>query len=141
MRVRTGWVAAALAGALAFSGCGSGGSPGAVATTPASRPSSPAEISILSPQNGQVVHGTSMDLKLSLKGAKVVPLTTTNITPTTGHVHVYLDGKIVSMTAGLEQTVGALTPGTHTVRAEFVAADHRPFDPRVFTDVAFEVKA
>jgi hypothetical protein len=132
---------ATVAGTLALTACGGGAASPGRSTTPRTRPSSPAKISIVSPKNGQVIHGTTLDLKLALEGAKVVPLTTTNITPTTGHVHVFLDGKIMSMTAGLEQSVGALTPGQHTLRAEFVAADHRPFDPRVFTDVVFEVKS
>jgi len=135
---------AAVVAALALTACGGGSSNSAVTTTsptPSPRPSSPAKISILSPKNGQVIRGSTLDLKLALKGAMVVPLTTTKITPTTGHVHVFLDGRIVSMTAGLEQTVGALTPGQHTLRAEFVAADHRPFNPRVFTDVVFEVQS
>jgi len=30
-------------------------------------------------------------------------------------------------------------PGRHLLQAEFVAADHGPFDPRVRTSVAFQV--
>jgi hypothetical protein len=44
-----------------------------------------------------------------------------------------VDGSIVSMTYGTEQRVplGGLEPGPHVLQAEFVAADHAPFDPRV----------
>ena len=31
----------------------------------------------------------------------------------------------------------ALSPGHHTLEAEFVAADHGPFDPRVAASVTF----
>ncbi|HJP66953.1 MAG TPA: DUF6130 family protein [Actinomycetota bacterium] len=142
-RIRHAVLGMAAMAAVTLSACGGGSGAAAPSPTAASaaRPSSPAKLTILSPRNGQVIRGTTLDLELALKGAKVVPLTTTDITPTTGHVHVYVDGKIVSMTAGLGQTVGALTPGQHTIRAEFVAADHRPFNPRVFTDVVFEVKS
>ena len=46
------------------------------------------------------------------------------------------------MTYGLEQQVpvGGLSPGPHQLRAEFVAADHAPFNPPVVATVTF-VKA
>ena len=46
---------------------------------------------------------------------------------------MFVDGAIVSMTYGTEQRVpiGGLDPGPHVLQAEFVAADHGPFDPRV----------
>jgi hypothetical protein len=34
-----------------------------------------------------------------------------------------------------------VAPGQHTLRVEFVASDHLPFDPRVISEVVFEVKA
>ena len=34
-----------------------------------------------------------------------------------------------------------MKPGQHILRAEFVAADHRPFNPRDFTQVTFEVQS
>ncbi|MDP9243012.1 MAG: DUF6130 family protein [Actinomycetota bacterium] len=106
------------------------------------RPSSPAKIEILSPKNGDVVHGTSLHLKLALQNAKVVPANTTDIVPNQGHVHVLLDSKVVTMTFGLQQTLHGLTPGSHLLEVEFVASDHAPFDPRVLAQpVTFEVKA
>jgi hypothetical protein len=43
------------------------------------------------------------------------------------------------MTFGLVQEldVRSLAPGPHTLTAEFVAADHGPFDPRVIASVTF----
>ena len=38
-----------------------------------------------------------------------------------------VDGRIVSMLYGTTQTVSGLTPGLHTLSAEFVAANHIPF--------------
>jgi hypothetical protein len=110
-------------------------------STVASRPSSPARISILSPKNGQVVHGSTLSVRLALKNAHIVRPTTSKIDPRKGHIHVLLDGNIVSMNYGLKDTISKLTPGTHTLRVEFVASDHLSFDPRVFQEVAFEVKA
>ncbi|TMM24161.1 MAG: hypothetical protein E6F95_04695 [Actinobacteria bacterium] len=45
---------------------------------------------------------------------------------------------IVAMT-GL-QTSLSVSPGRHTLRAEFVASDHGPFRPPVLTEVTFEVQ-
>ena len=44
------------------------------------------------------------------------------------------------MNYGLTQTIPDVPPGQHTLRVEFVASDHLPFNPRVFTGVVFVVK-
>ena len=129
---------AALAVAL-LGACGGGGAP-ADASGSQTRPHSPAQIGILSPRNGEVVHGDKLSVRLSLRHGRIVPATTTDIEPDKGHVHVSLDGSIVSMNYGLRDTISGVEPGTHTLRVEFVASDHLPFDPRVFQEVAFQVK-
>ena len=138
-------LAVALTASLAAA-CGSGdGSPSATpppTTTPtvsADRPSSPARLKILSPTNGQVVEGTTVELRVSLKDAVIVPATTTDIVPDEGHLHVILDDQLISMTGDTSQLLANLTPGQHLVKVEFVASDHAPFDPRVIAVVAFEV--
>ncbi len=103
------------------------------------RPSSPATVEIVEPANGATVVGTSVHVALKLTGAKIVDATTTNIRPDEGHVHLYLNGLVVSMNYGLEQDL-PVTPGTYVFRAEFVAADHAPFNPRVESaEVVFTV--
>ncbi len=134
-------LAISMVGLMAACGSQSPGPPTHSSSTVASRPSSPAKISILAPQNGQVVHGNSLAVRLALKNARIVRPTTSKINPRKGHIHVLLDGSLVSMNYGLKDTISKLTPGTHTLRVEFVASDHLPFDPRVFQEVAFEVKA
>jgi hypothetical protein len=135
-------IAAALLAMLTAVACGGkgSGSPPTTQQSVASRPSSPAKIRILSPRNGEVIHGHTLSVHLSLKNARIVKPTTTKINPRKGHIHVLLDGSIVSMNYGLKDKISKLSPGTHTLRVEFVASDHLPFDPRVFQEVAFEVK-
>jgi hypothetical protein len=139
-------VSAVIAVCFLGAACSGGGTPDQTPTPSSTidinnRPSSPAVLKILEPKNGQVVHGTSTPLKMSLQNAKIVPATTTHIVGTQGHVHVILDNKLVSMTYGLKQTLGNLTPGTHLLRAQFVASDHAPFNPPVFAQaVTFTVK-
>jgi hypothetical protein len=146
--VRAGAAVLALAAGLAA--CSSGasggqaGSDGQAGTTQgtaaAARPSSTAKLTIDAPHNGQVVKGGSLQLQLGLRNAKIVAATTTNIRPDQGHVHVMLDGRLISMNYQLTQALPKLTPGTHVLQVEFVAADHLPFDPRVLTQAAFEVQ-
>jgi hypothetical protein len=141
-----GAVLLAIAAAMLATGCGSSGpadqneaSPTASDGTPSPRPQSTAELAIVAPSDGQVVRGSTVRLKVSLKRARLVPATTTDIVPDEGHLHVLLDDRLVSMTSGLTQRLEDVTAGQHLVKVEFVASDHVPFDPRVIVAVAFEV--
>jgi hypothetical protein len=132
-----------LGSALVLTACASGAGPTQPASAPAAsgaRPSSPAVVGIEQPTSGATVVGTSIHVVLSLTGAKIVSATTTAITPDTGHVHLYVDNVLVSMNYGLEQDI-PVHPGTYVLKAEFVAADHAPFNPRVWSpEVFFTVK-
>jgi len=135
-------VVAALALLAACSSDGDNGGQAATATTAAvaaDRPSSPAKLTIETPRQGQTVKQTRPELVLALDGGKVVNQTTTRVQGDEGHIHLYVDGKLVAMNYGLRQRLPQLPPGQHVVQVEFVAADHAPFDPRVLTQAAFEV--
>jgi hypothetical protein len=134
---------AVLAVACSVSACGGGGegdgaSPSATVAT--ERPTSSAELSIASPRNVERVTGDSVRLEIDLQGAEVVEQTSTDLRPDEGHLHVMLDGTLVSMTSGTSQRLTDLTPGEHLLQVEFVANDHAPFDPRVLAAVTFEVR-
>ena len=105
-----------------------------------SRPASSGQLAIVSPRPAQVFRGdpATVPVSLSLSGATIVPVTTIHVVPNQGHVHLYLDGSLVTMT-GLEASL-PVRPGTHTLRAEFVASDHGPFRPPVTAEVNFEVQ-
>lgn len=126
-----GALAAALLVVLAA--CSSSGS------SSAARPSTPARLQITSPTPNQVT-GPDLQLQMNLIGAKVVPASTGPLRPDEGHIHVYLDNNLVSMAYGTSQDLHGLTPGSHSVRAEFVATDHAPFKNRVVAAVLFEVR-
>jgi hypothetical protein len=114
---------------------------GLVAPSPAgSRPTSPAVVTITSPKPNESVTGTSVHVVISLQNATIVAATTTDIRSDQGHVHLYVDNVLVSMNYGLEQDL-PVQPGTYLLKAEFVAADHAPFNPRVWSpEVIFTVK-
>jgi hypothetical protein len=97
-------------------------------------------VQIVTPTNGEVIHGSTVPVKVKLTGATIVQATSTNIVPTQGHLHLYLDDQIESMNFSDATTIGDVSPGLHTLKVEFVATDHLPFDPRVIAQVAFEAK-
>jgi Family of unknown function (DUF6130) len=103
------------------------------------RPSSTASLAIVHPGSGDIVEGSSVEVRLRLTGGDLVAAASSQLRPDEGHVHVWLDGSLLSMTSTVEQPVdiGGLDPGEHTIRAEFVAADHGPFNPRVVDAVTF----
>ena len=105
------------------------------------RPASPAKVEIVEPTASSTVTGTSVHVVLKLTGATIVSQTTTDIRPDQGHLHLYVNNVLVSMNYGLEQDI-PVQPGTIDLKAEFVASDHAPFDPRVWApDVIFTVKS
>ncbi len=106
---------------------------------PGPRPRSTASLAIVTPAPGSEVAGPTLHVTLRLTAGEIVPQTSTNLTPDKGHVHLSLDGKVVSMIYGVEQDV-PLTPGPHLLQAEFVAMDHFPFNPRVTTVATFTAK-
>jgi hypothetical protein len=104
------------------------------------RPSTTAELHVLSPRAAEVFRGdpATIPVGLRLERGKITPVTSLHLLPNQGHIHLRLDGSLVSMT-GLEAQIRA-GPGQHTLQAEFVAMDHGPFHPRVIATVSFQVK-
>jgi hypothetical protein len=131
------WAALVVVLVLA-AGCGGKGSSAQPSSSPpAPRLQSTGKISIIEPTPGKVVNGGSMHVKLTVEGATI--LDNPNVVqpkPDEGHIHLSLDGKVVSMTYGTEQDI-AVTPGRHLLEAEFVAGDHLPFSPRVAQKTTF----
>ena len=128
-----GWLVAACSQATAPTQAPPSGSLGP-------RPASPAKVEILQPTANSTVTGSTVHIVLKLTGATIVQQTTTAIKPDEGHVHLYVNNVLVSMNYGLEQDI-PVQPGTIVLKAEFVASDHAPFDPRVWSpEVIFTVR-
>jgi hypothetical protein len=103
------------------------------------RPASTASIHIVKPKPGQTLSGPTLDIVMTLPGGTIVDYTSTKLTTNTGHIHILVDGKLISMTYGLVQEISlqGLKDGPHTLTATFVAADHGPFNPPVSTSLTF----
>jgi uncharacterized protein DUF6130 len=95
------------------------------------------------PAPEQIVEGSTLDVRVRVENARIVNTTTTTLSPDTGHIHVFLDGALLTMTSTQRERIdiGGLAPGVHRLQAEFVAADHAPFDPPVTTAVTFVKEA
>jgi hypothetical protein len=104
------------------------------------RPLTAARLAIVNPTPNEVT-GPNVAVKLDLIGGTIAPAGSTRLSSTEGHVHLYVDGKLVSMTYGLSDDVKGLAPGPHSLRAEFVAADHAPFKNPVVAAVVIQVQA
>jgi hypothetical protein len=107
----------------------------------ATRPSSDARIAFVSPANGAIYRGdpATVPIRLTLAGGRIVARTSTKLTRDEGHIHLYLDGALVSMTYTLQARL-QVVPGAHRLTAEFVALDHAPFAPRVLAAASFIVQ-
>src|ERR1700749_3581810 len=112
----------ALAVLLAACSSGGGASPTPEATAQGPRPASTAKLVMVSPTPNEVVTGGTVHVVMTLTGATITDVTTTNIKPNEGHIHLYGDNNLVSMNYPLTQDL-PLKPGSYVMRAEFVAAD------------------
>jgi hypothetical protein len=101
--------------------------------TPNARPRSTATITIVQPPASSVVTTTTLTVQFQLTGGRIVAVTSKNLTPDTGHIHLSIDGHVLSMNYQPSATVSlqAFAPGPHSLQGEFVAIDHLPFNPRI----------
>jgi len=108
--------------------------------TASPRPSSTGKIAVVQPAANSVITTTTLHVEFQLTGAHIVDVTTKNLTPDTGHIHLSIDGRLISMNYQLSQDVSMqpFTSGPHVLQGEFVAADHIPFNPRVIARVIIE---
>jgi methionine-rich copper-binding protein CopC len=130
------------AGCAPFGSSQSGGSasPSPFASYNAqARPSSPATLRFVQPQDKAQLKAGVIHIELNLQGAQIVRQTSTHITSTTGHIHFSVNDKLVAMNYSAQQDT-PLTPGVYRLTAEFVAADHVPFNPRVMTSIIIDVQ-
>jgi hypothetical protein len=104
------------------------------------RPSTPAVVSIVAPTQGEAISGNTVHVVVKVTGATIVDDTNEDIRPDQGHVHLYLDNALWYMQYGLTKDI-PVHPGTYVLKAEFVANDHAPFNPRDWsTQIIFTVK-
>ena len=98
---------------------------------------SPVKITLLSPTNGEVVHGNMVNVVVAISGGTVIAVYSTHISPTVGHVHLYMNNQLVYMSYTLHQAL-PVNPGVlYSMYAEWVASDQFPFSPRDVTPTIY----
>lgn len=138
---------AALAAAMVLAACGGDANPpDPTPTATQERPSSPAELTIVEPEPGAVYPPGDVPVRLELENAEIIEEVSTDLRGDQGHMHLVLDGETVTLLGGLDENLAELVegdglePGMHILEAEFVAADHGFFLPRVIATVTFQVE-
>src|SRR5438876_138356 len=99
-------------------GCGMRGRQAAAPAVNQPRPHSTATLQILEPLPGSVITNTELRVRLALNGGRIIQETTTRLAPDEGHIHLLVDGQIVSMTYGLDQEVDVACPGGYWRRGD-----------------------
>jgi hypothetical protein len=98
-----------------------------------------ARIEFVSPKAGETIHGSKLRVELRVIGGRVVSQTDTRLRRDAGHIHLFVDDRIVAMTGGLSEELSEVPPGDHWIKAEFVMANHRPWRDPVTTSVLVHV--
>ena len=81
-------------------------------------------ISIIAPDDGAAIEADQpVEVRFELTGATVT-------SEGAGHVHVMVDGEVESMVSSMTAEI-TMVEGEHVIMAEYVDADHKPFDPPV----------
>ena len=132
---------------VTIAGCGGGTATTTASTTSTTikgaRPTTSAQVTIEAPTADQVINGTTVAVKLKVTGAEIISdhggAHNDEVKPDEVHVHLSLDGRLVSMTFGDSDELKDLTPGSHTLTAELVANDHAPFANKVEATTTFTV--
>lgn len=94
-------------------------------------------ISIKSPVDNEVVPANEkVNVQVELENAALTD-ETQGTDPRLGHIHIYVDGSVVSMPTELNADI-ELEPGEHDLMVEYVAADHSRFEPPITDEVTVD---
>ena len=86
-----------------------------------------AEVGFASLRDGATVPANEpFDIEIDLEGGELA----TSNSSSGGHLHIYVDGSVVSMPSTTTAEV-TLEPGEHELRVEYVDFQHASFDPPV----------
>ena len=126
---------------IALSGCGSSATSTTVVLTPGATPTvglihaepSPVKITIVSPKNDEVIVGSTAHVTIAVTGGTIVPTFSTSVSPTVGHIHLYMNSELVAMSYATATDISVDPGAEYSLYAEWVAADHGSFTPRDVT--------
>jgi len=99
----------------------------------------PPTMQLLEPVDGATVPAGDVKMLVKTTGHKFVMASNTNV-PGEGHVHFTLDGEPFKMSITPDYVYAGVTPGEHTLEAELVQNDTKPFSPPVKQRIVFTAK-
>ena len=105
----------------------------ALALTQAQQPS----LRILSPQDGAVIAGGNVELRMEVQGVELSPRQSSN----TGYVQLRLDDAPPVKAYADTFTFQGVAPGNHLLRVELRRSNGSELNPPVRTQVRFAVRA
>ena len=103
------------------------------------RPTTAAELIVVSPSQGQVFDSTQVPVEVQVVGGRIGPAETTDHKHGTGHIRIAVDGALQAMVGEARQNV-EVPEGTHDIKIEYAAGDHGPFCNPVTVTRRVEVK-
>jgi hypothetical protein len=116
-------------------------------------PAATGTVTILEPANGATVTGPNVTVRLSVTNVPIVPAG--DMTPGTGHHHLYLDADLAPMDGPVPTVPGSIVhmgnaasefifenvpPGQHRLIAVVADGVHVPLNPPVMDTVVFTVQ-
>ena len=130
-----------LLASIALSGCGGAATSTTVVFTAGASPTigpthaepSPVRITIVSPMNDEVIVGSTAHVTVRVTGGTIEPTFSTNVSPTVGHIHLYMNSELTAMSYATETDISVAPGAEYSLYAEWVAADHGSFTPRDIT--------
>ena len=123
-----------IAGALmALGGCAKGA---ATSTDQSAAPVTPPTIELVTPANGATVPAGDVSMSVKTTGLKFVMPSNTAVAGE-GHVHFSLDGGPEQMSDSPDYVYKDVAPGEHTLTAQLVQNDTKPFSPPVKQEITF----
>lgn len=99
----------------------------------------PPTMQLLEPVDRGTVPAGDVKMLVKTTGHKFVMASNTNV-PGEGHVHFTLDGEPFKMSITPDYVYAGVTPGEHTLEAELVQNDTKPFSPPVKQEIVFTAK-
>jgi hypothetical protein len=100
---------------------------------PTHNEASPVKLTLLSPLSDEIVTGSTVHVKVSVSGGTITQAYSTHVSPTVGHIHLYLNSQLVSMAYATETELPVDPGAVYSLYAEWVAEDHGSFTPRDMT--------
>lgn len=98
---------------------------------------SPVKVALLSPKNDEVITASTVHVAVSLSGGTITPEYSTHVSPTVGHLHLYMNGELVSMNYSTDTDLLVDRGTEYSLYVEWVASDHGSFTPRDVTPKIF----